>query len=418
MADRSSTHSGLACSSAEWFRSTIRALTDEVALPIREAELATAAVRQLLMSPADRWDSLPLVLVVGPAATGKTLTVSSLVAQHLAFHPGFRWLWTSAVALASDLQRAAQNDQLQAALDELLSFDLVIAEDLHELRGSALSQRWAPVLSLLQQQTTRLIVTSRLAPGEIGDLPPRVAGRLRGGVMTSLRFPGLESRLQLAAHFAQTAGRPLDMSVLGPIARNFPGSPARLKQAVRDAAEALPSAASGSEVTNPGIAISGATAGRSRIDSNTGACGPETTDPRTVASGGVVATTGLATGAQPTNGKRGGKVALAASPLAESQLSILGELVAAEFGLAASQLTGRARGQTVIIARQCAMTLARRFTPCSLESIGAFFGQRNHTTVSYSCRQFDLRLDKSPLLQEQVQRIIERLPQDLRHDVA
>ena len=56
-------------------------------------------------------------------------------------------------------------------------------------------------------------------------------------------------------------------------------------------------------------------------------------------------------------------------------------------GLTAADLVGADRCRQVSLARGMAMYLARRLTPRSLQSIGAAFGGRDHTTVLHAVRK-------------------------------
>lgn len=55
-------------------------------------------------------------------------------------------------------------------------------------------------------------------------------------------------------------------------------------------------------------------------------------------------------------------------------------------------LTGAQRGEGIRRPRQIAMYLARQMTPLSLVMIGRHFGDRDHTTVLHSVRQFSQML--------------------------
>ena len=56
-------------------------------------------------------------------------------------------------------------------------------------------------------------------------------------------------------------------------------------------------------------------------------------------------------------------------------------------------LASKTRKHEVVLARQMAMYLAKKFTQLSLKSIGANFGGRDHTTVLHSCQMIENYID-------------------------
>ena len=70
-------------------------------------------------------------------------------------------------------------------------------------------------------------------------------------------------------------------------------------------------------------------------------------------------------------------------------LSLITRLVAVDAGLRMKDLRGPSRRRTTVRWRAAAMYLARRLTVLSLQQIGQYFGQRDHTTVLHACRSIE-----------------------------
>ncbi len=92
---------------------------------------------------------------------------------------------------------------------------------------------------------------------------------------------------------------------------------------------------------------------------------------------------------------RGGKVSI----------KDIQRLIAEEFDIRVSDLTGRRRTANIAHPRQLAMFLARRHTESSLQDIGAAFGGRDHGTVIHAARTIEQKLREDPALGELVQRV-------------
>ena len=65
------------------------------------------------------------------------------------------------------------------------------------------------------------------------------------------------------------------------------------------------------------------------------------------------------------------------------------EAVAAHFGLRVLDMKSKRRARAVARPRQVAMWLCKRLTVHSLPTIGAHFGNRDHTTVMHAVRKID-----------------------------
>ena len=69
------------------------------------------------------------------------------------------------------------------------------------------------------------------------------------------------------------------------------------------------------------------------------------------------------------------------------RLGDIAKLTAKYFGLTVAGPKGPSRRQPLVAVRGVAMYLARQTTRGSLQQIGAYFGNRDHTTVLNGCRR-------------------------------
>ncbi len=83
--------------------------------------------------------------------------------------------------------------------------------------------------------------------------------------------------------------------------------------------------------------------------------------------------------------------------------------VAEQVGLRPGDIIGKRRSRDIAQARQTALLLARRLTSHKLESLGALVGGRDHSTVIYSLRQAEERLDKEPDYAEVIRGLTQRI---------
>jgi chromosomal replication initiator protein len=90
-------------------------------------------------------------------------------------------------------------------------------------------------------------------------------------------------------------------------------------------------------------------------------------------------------------------------------LSQIAKATAKHFGLSVADLRGPSRRRALVAARNAAMYLARNLTENSLDRIGAYFGNRDHTTVSYGCQRVEQRLQSEPVVRDAVAELQTRL---------
>lgn len=83
--------------------------------------------------------------------------------------------------------------------------------------------------------------------------------------------------------------------------------------------------------------------------------------------------------------------ALAPHRLHKTRLVDVMSLITSEFSITAKDLEGKSRAQAISLPRQVGMFLARKHTDHSLQEIGRFFGNRDHTTVIYAVSKIESR---------------------------
>ena len=81
-------------------------------------------------------------------------------------------------------------------------------------------------------------------------------------------------------------------------------------------------------------------------------------------------------------------------------LSDIMDLITGEFSISAKDLTSKSRTQAVSLPRQIGMYLARSHTDHSLEEVGRFFGNRDHTTVLYAVGKIKKRSENDRMFHD------------------
>ena len=90
-------------------------------------------------------------------------------------------------------------------------------------------------------------------------------------------------------------------------------------------------------------------------------------------------------------------------------LSQIAKTTAKHFGVSVADLRGASRRRAIVTARNVAMYLARTMTEKSLDHIGGYFGNRDHTTVSHGCQRVEQQLQTEPAIGDTLSELQARL---------
>jgi chromosomal replication initiator protein len=235
---------------------------------------------------------------------------------------------------------------------------LLAIDDLEHLAGKPAAQRELLfTLDALEAAGSHVLVTAKRLPADLPGLMAGLVSRLSQGLVVPLALPGRAARLAILERLAKARGVGFAQGALSMLADGLQGTFPELRSAIAQ------------------LEFSAAGTG--------GLIGPERVREHLARY----------------NGSRCASLRQIASVTARS------------FSLRLSDLRGPSRHRPTPTARALAMYLARNLTTDSLKQIGQYFGGRDHTTVSYSCRKTEERLRTEPELQDALFSIQEELQQ-------
>jgi chromosomal replication initiator protein len=317
----------------------------EVFLLLKENRFAFAAIRSLLRTEMPT--AARVVYVYGPSGVGK----SHLVRQFLRETRRMKRPLQPALFNAREFAYDGDTTPTPATTDELDEQlqGLFVCEDVGHLENRFESQRrFITMLDNLRRSGGRCLLTGSNSPAGLRNMLPRLVSRLHGGVCAAVKPPDCSSRARLVAHFACTHQIPLPAEVSQLIAEAMPVSP-------RELLATLMQLDVGARLR--GLAI------------DTGLA-------RRLLAGDV----------KPP-------------PVTLPQIA---RAVARQFGVSVSALRSPKRSPAQVLARHCAMLLAREMTDESLLAIASYFGRSNHGSVAHACNRMKKLLPDNPALRQQL----------------
>jgi chromosomal replication initiator protein len=268
----------------------------------------------------------PVLVIYGPPGSGKTSILDALALDLRARDANV--LVLSLETFSRKYALAARDRRLSELRERTRGADYLILDDLEALGTKARTQdEILNTFNLLLERGRRVVVATNRPPRDLDELSPGVRNRLRSGMEVSVRPPGFADRVKFLTSLVNVRKGTRDEEIVRYLASEGPDGLDQLK-AVVDASR---------------------TSGTWSM-------------PRV-------------------------RRILQEQRSQRDVLLLSAEAVARVFGISVKDLRGTSRCRTVNTARQAACWTARRETEKTLREIGAYFGNRNHSTVIFSIRK-------------------------------
>ncbi len=276
----------------------------------------------------------PLV-IYGETGLGKTHLVGAIGNEMLKHHPNKRVLYCQAEEFTNQIIAAIREGNIAELTAFYQSIDVLIMDDIQFLANKEKTQKiFFHMFNQLHQNRKQIILTSDRAPKDLEGMESRLISRFKWGLTADLSRPDFETRRAIFANRVASEGITVSEEVEEYVCHN-------VDENVRELEGAIVSLIGRSELL------------KSKIDLD------------------------LARQVVGSTVQRSNR---------EITVESILELVADYFNVAIDLVKGQTRKRHVVIARQISMYLAKENTEASLKKIGSHFGNRDHSTVIYSCR--------------------------------
>jgi chromosomal replication initiator protein len=283
---------------------------------------------------------------------GKSHFVRHFVREAHRQAPRLRLVTATTSEFVASLSEAFAHEGQAEFEAEHSNVDLLVLEDLAAIQGRAPAQRMLVViLDELKRTGGRVMVTCNSLPGQLKNIIPRLASRLRGGLCVPMELLDETSRLNFAKHFAASRQIPLSSQAAEVLARRGPATPREILAALVNLDLGVRHNERDSDATLVEAQLNAAKAPQDR------------------------------------------------------SLTQIAKAVAEFYGVPLAQLRSSARLKRSVLARQVAMLLARELSGQPAAAIARFFGRKNHTTVVHACRRTRDLLAADPLLARDIERL-------------
>ena len=275
----------------------------------------------------------PLFLFGGPGL-GKTHLAQAIGIEIKKKYPELVVLYVPANRFKTQYMDAVNvRNKLTDFLAFYMKMDVLIMDDIQDLMGQSTQNAFFNIFNHLHQSGKQLIFTSDRPPVELENFEERLLSRLKWGLSVELQKPDFPTRLEMLKARAFREGVRLSDDVLHFLA-------SRIKSNFRELEGALISLIANATLAHKEVTVELAEKITEKI-----------------------------VGEQQN----------------EVTIDKVQKVVCDYFNITRDQLLSKTRKRQIVQARQIAMYMSRSLINCSLSTIGAEIGGKDHATVLHAC---------------------------------
>ena len=292
--------------------------------------------RSVAVSVADRPGRVfnPL-FIHGASGVGKTHLVNAIGVKIKEQHPELRVLYVSAHLFQVQYTDSILQKNFNDFMRFYQSIDVLIIDDIQEFAGLQKTQNaFFHIFNHLHLNGKQLIMTSDRSPAQLQGMEERLITRFKWGMTAEIEKPDLELRKNILRNKIHKDGLKFPEEVITYIAENVNAS-------IRDLEGIVVSIMAHSTINNADIDINLAR----RILGN-------------IASYEKPAIT----------------------------IDAIIKKVADYYGVEVESINTRSRKREVVLVRQVAMYMSKKYLDISTSKIGQYIGNRDHATVVHACK--------------------------------
>ncbi len=321
---------------------------------------AHAAASAVAETPAKAYNPL---FIYGGSGLGKTHLLHAVGHYAKSLYPEITVRYVNSEEFTNDFINSVQSGQFGKAQEfqrRYRDIDILLIDDIQFLqRAPETMEAFFHTFNTLYNSDKQIVITSDLAPKELGGFEDRMRSRFEMGLITDVQPPDLETRIAiLRKKVAQEGSGEVDRDVLEYIA-------SRISSNIRELEGALIRVQALHSLTGQDLDVSLAESVLKDL--------LVSDDDTQITASTIIAQT------------------------------------ASYFGLTVDEITGTGRSRRLVSARQIAMYLCRELTDMPLIPIGQEFGGRDHTTVLHANKKISELMKERRAIFNQVTELTARI---------
>jgi chromosomal replication initiator protein len=320
-------------------------------------EFATAAALSISNRPGAQYNPL---MIYGGVGLGKTHLVQAIGNYLKHNKPEINIMYISGPEFTTSFVQSIRSNKAHEFERFYKSLDILIVDDIQFLEGKESTQdSFFQIFNSLYQIKKQIVLSCDKPTHQLEGLEERLITRFQWGLTVDIQPPDLETRIAILNKKCEAENISVPYEVLEFVALN-------IKDNIRSLEGCLKSIIFDSELTQTPVDLEIAK--------------------RSVVKFGVL-----------KNRKQ------------NLDISTIISVVSRFFDIDESLLRLKTKRQEIVTARHAAMFLSKELTTCSLQTIGAHFGGRNHATVIHACKCIEDTISADSIFAEKMLQLKETL---------
>lgn len=321
----------------------------------KNSEFAHAATYNVATNPGTN-DYNPL-LIYGPSGMGKTHLLNAAANEIRRNYPHLRIVYISAERFLNECVSALRRHEMDKFRQKYReNTDVIVVDDVQYIgRGEAVQEEFFHMINNFIEKRKQVVLASDRIPKDILGLEDRSRTRLERGLIADITMPDLETRLAILRYKSENYGVKLSEDTIQYVAKIS-------KKSIRELEGNLKKIKMFSELQGLSITLE-----------------------------------------------------LARKVLAHHENTItisieeIQRIVAEYFKIRVTDLKSTSRAKPIVVPRQIAMYLIKKFLDKSLVEIGKSFGGKDHTTVINSLAKVENLQNKDPQFKNDIDELINQI---------
>lgn len=304
----------------------------------------------------------PLV-IYGDSGLGKTHLAHAVGNAIMDQHDDVVVLYVSSDVFTNQVVQSIKNNVAEDFVNFYQMVDILIVDDIQFLERKQKTQEiFFHIFNQLHQNNKQIIMTSDRPPKDLDGLEDRLISRFKWGLTADLQEPDYETRMAIFEDKMAKNGVHIPFDVQDYICYNIHGN-------VRELEGIIVSLAAQMVLTQREIDMDLA---------------------KSVVSQYINKASN------------------------EVNVDFILSIVSEAFEISIDQLKSKSRKRDIVIGRQVAMYLAKKYTDVSLKDLGQVFGGRDHSTVIYSLKTVEDLLETDDKLSGRVDGVVKKIKVNLK----
>ena len=330
--------------------------TFETFIPGENSNYAYNAAIAVSKEPGKKYNP---ILLYGGSGLGKTHLMQSIGNYIYNENPKAKICYVSAENFGNDFTSSLTSKKTNEFKNKYRNLDVLLLDDIHFLQGKeGMQNELFYTFEALYQRNAQMVFTCDRPIKEIKNMADRLVSRLSNGLCIDLQPPNYETRIAILQKKLQILGKTLNQDIIDYVAKN-------VETNVRDLESALQNILGYADLI----------------------------------------------GREPTieNVKNLLRDLLSSSYAENISLDVIKKVIADNYQISVSDLTGKKRDKKFVVPRQIAIYIAREITEISFMELGREMGGKDHSTIMHAYNTISEKIKFDPSLESKIQLYIREI---------